>query len=40
VALKSSAVPGTIISFSPFIWADRLLGHNVLNHACRLLLLR
>jgi hypothetical protein len=33
VALKPSAVPGTIINFSPFIWADRLLEHKVLNHA-------
>ena len=33
MALKPSAVPGTIISFSPFIWADRLLRHKVLNHA-------
>jgi hypothetical protein len=32
VALKPSAVPGTIISLSPFIWADRLLGHKVLYH--------
>ena len=33
MALKPSAVPGMIISFSPFIWADRLQGHKVLNHA-------
>ena len=33
MALNPSAVPGTIINFSPFIWADRLLGHRVLNHA-------
>ena len=33
VALKPSAVPGTIITFSPFIWVDRRLGHKVLNHA-------
>ena len=33
VVLNPSAVPGTIINFSPFIWADRLLGHKVLNHA-------
>jgi hypothetical protein len=33
VALNPSAVPGTIINFSPFIWADRLLGHEVRNHA-------
>ena len=32
MALKPSAVPGTITTFSPFIWADRLLGHKVLNH--------
>jgi hypothetical protein len=25
--------PGTNINFSPFIWADRRLGHKVLNHA-------
>jgi hypothetical protein len=31
VARKPSAVPGTIISFSPFSWAERLLGHCVLN---------
>jgi hypothetical protein len=33
VALNPSAVPGTIINFSPFIWADRLLEHEVRNHA-------
>ena len=33
LALNPSAVPGTIINFSPLIWADRLLGHRVLNHA-------
>jgi hypothetical protein len=33
VALNPSAVPGTIINFSPFIWADRLLRYKVLNHA-------
>jgi hypothetical protein len=31
VARKSSAVPGTITSFSPFKWAERLLRHCVLN---------
>jgi hypothetical protein len=33
VALNPSAVPGTIIKFSPYIWAVRLLGHRVFNHA-------
>jgi hypothetical protein len=33
VALNPSAVPGTILNFSRFIWADRLLGHEVRNHA-------
>ena len=33
MALNPSAVPGTIINLSPFIWADRLLGHEVRNHA-------
>ena len=33
MALKPSAVPGTIMSLSPFIWAERLLGHSTLNHA-------
>ena len=33
MALNPSAVPGTIINFSPFIWAERLLGHRVLSHA-------
>ena len=33
MVLKSSAAPGTIITFSSFTWPDRLLGHKVLNHA-------
>ena len=32
MALKPSAVPGMITSLSPFIWADRLLGHSTLIH--------
>ena len=32
MALRQSAFPGTIMILSPFIWADRLLGHRALNH--------